>query len=558
MPGEPSRTLDRRAGVVERRDGASNRRAARVAIDGDGRLAPRRARVRARVRARRLRAFLLRRTIRRGCPRRAAAGSSRAGREVSRRERRARDARAGRPRRGCAARRGRRRQVRPSLLGDARGSRAPRRGVRVPRRRVRCPPRRAGRGARRPTRPKPTRRSVHRVPRRAHPRRVRSPPRRRDAPRDRRRGPHRMATTNQPRRRGCVRVARRPELLGRSRDGPSRRVRRPGLAASRGGRGDGAFGRRRDRTRDVRIVDRRSAGVAGERVGGETLCSRTLEPGERPEPTGEALRVRLARRGALRAGARRRAPARNRTRDVRNAVASRNRRDRTGASLRDRLCDRDGANRARRRRGALFTGDGDGGDGGRVRGREGILEGELEGGGRALAAPRGRVRAVRRGGSETGRRKLVQPGPEGRAFDPHSGRGRTLFRRGLAPRGVQRPRRARHVRQGPRRSMDARRAGGLPSRHRRRRRLASHRYKRPVGPRGDRRRRGRVRGGRARSVARFGRGIEPATFGFRFGRLNFEHVRVAARRGEGGGVFQPSRGKSGRDSALVRRPRHFD
>ena len=73
----------------------------------------------------------------------------------------------------------------------------------------------------------------------------------------------------------------------------------------------------------------------------------TLVAGERSEPTGEALRVRLARRGALRAGARRRAPARNRTRDVRNAVASRNRRDRTGASLRDRLCDRDRARIAR-------------------------------------------------------------------------------------------------------------------------------------------------------------------------------------------------------------------
>ena len=43
MPGEPSRTLDRRAGV-ERRDGVRRGRAARVAIERDGRLAPRRAR----------------------------------------------------------------------------------------------------------------------------------------------------------------------------------------------------------------------------------------------------------------------------------------------------------------------------------------------------------------------------------------------------------------------------------------------------------------------------------------------------------------------------------
>ena len=43
---------------------------------------------------------------------------------------------------------------------------------------------------------------------------------------------------------------------------------------------------------------------------------------------------------------------------------------------------------------------------------------------------------------------------------------------------------------------------------------------------------------RSRPVARRG-GIEPATFGFRFGRRH-----RAARRGEGGGVFQPSRGPS--------------
>ena len=87
-----------------------------------------------------------------------------------------------------------------------------------------------------------------------------------------------------------------------------------------------------------------------------------------------ALRVRRARRVALRAGARRRAaPARNRTRDDVGSIARpypgyRREPGAAGDGLRRRRRE----NRARRRRGARDPRDGTRGDGGRVRGREGV------------------------------------------------------------------------------------------------------------------------------------------------------------------------------------------